>query len=188
MSVKEPKIFLSLGSNEGDRLAMLKQACTLIEQEVGKIRKSSSMYETEPWGMEGAEPFLNQVIQVTSSLKPQELLSVLLEIERKLGRIRDPRCAMRDTGSAMRDTGCAMRDTRLTSYVSRSIDLDILFYDSEIVETAELTIPHPHIADRRFVLVPLAEIAEEVVHPGLGKSIRQLLAECNDSGEVKKIG
>jgi len=162
---------------------MLEQACRLIEEHVGPILQRSSMYETEPWEMEGAEPFLNQVIEVTSALPSHNLLSVLLGIERRLGR-----CRMPDAGSSIQIPRPSSNVPRPTYYVSRPIDLDILFYGSEIVVSPALTIPHPLIAERRFVLVPLAEISREFVHPGVGKSIEQLLLECEDKGEVKVFG
>lgn len=167
MGEKESKIFISLGSNEGDRVGILEKACELIEQEVGPILKRSSTYETGPWGMERAKPFLNLVIQVTSLHSPHKLLAILLEIERKMGRIRD-------TGSRI--------------YLPRSIDIDILFYGSEIVDSPELTIPHVYIPERRFVLVPLAEIAAGFIHPTLGISIGRLLQECGDTGVVSVFG
>ena len=186
MAQQEQDIFLCLGSNQGDRAGQLLRACELIGQEVGPITCRSSIYETEPWGMESVDPFLNQVIQVSSILLPVELLGVLQGIERELGRSRmpDAGCRIPDAGCRIPDAGCTSQISRPTSYVSRSIDIDILFYGDEIVEMPELTIPHPLIEERRFVLVPLAEIAPELVHQVLGKDMKQLLEHCVDSGKV----
>ena len=167
-------VFLSLGSNLGDRAELLKRARERIHDVVGRITNQSSIYETTPWEMEEAPQFLNQVLQVNTPFSPHELLEVLLKIEIKLGRIRDP--------------GCEIRDTRSSSYLSRIIDIDILFYGNDVIETSDLKIPHPLIPERRFVLVPLTEIAGEFVHPDLGKSIKELLASCKDSGEIKILG
>ena len=180
MVKRESAIFLSLGSNEGDRAGMLAKARMLISQHIGSILQKSSVHETEPWEMEGAEPFLNQVIQVKSVLQPVELLGVLQGIERELGR-----CRMPDAGYRIPDSSSTSHLSPLTSYLSRPIDIDILFYREEVLDTPELTIPHPLIAERRFVLVPLEEIARELVHPVLGKSMEELLEACGDSGDVR---
>ena len=167
-------VFLSLGSNLGDRAELLKRTRERIQDLVGRITKQSSIYETTPWEMEEAPQFLNQVLQVNTPLSPHELLEILHKIEEELGRIRDP--------------GCEIRDTRSSSYDSRPIDIDILFYGNDVIETSDLKIPHPLIPERRFVLVPLTEIAGEFVHPELGKSMTSLLASCKDSGEVRIVG
>jgi len=142
--------------------------------------------------MEPAAPFLNQVIQVNCTLPPRELLVVLQEIERQMGRIRVEGTGIRDHDSTMgeplsgiRDPGSRPEIPRLTSYVSRPIDIDILFYGKAIIHTPELIIPHLLIAVRRFVLVPMAEIAAKFVHPELEKPIGKLLEECRDSGSVR---
>ncbi|MFH1936466.1 MAG: 2-amino-4-hydroxy-6-hydroxymethyldihydropteridine diphosphokinase, partial [Bacteroidota bacterium] len=152
--------------------------------DVGPLIKQSSLYETEPWGMEGVNLFLNQVIQVKSTLQPVELLGVLQGIEEEAGRIRDTRYGIRDTRYASDDPRLTSHLSPLTSYLPRSIDIDILFYGELVLDTPELTIPHPLLAERRFVLVPLAEIEADLVHPVLGKSMKELLACCRDSSDV----
>ncbi|MBC8314179.1 MAG: 2-amino-4-hydroxy-6-hydroxymethyldihydropteridine diphosphokinase [Bacteroidetes bacterium] len=192
MESSDIAVFLSLGSNQGDQTELLKRARERIEIVVGRINKQSSIYETVPWGMENAPLFLNQVIQINTSLSPLELLSGLLGIEKELGRSRIPllRYARNDNEVKPKfdDHNPTSHVSRSTSYLSRSIDIDILFYGEEILDMPELTIPHPLITERRFVLVPLAEIAGELCHPVSGTSITSLLASCNDSGKVRVVG
>lgn len=192
MEQREPEIFLCLGSNEGDRLGLILHAGHLIEKFAGPIRLRSSIYETEPWNMVEAEPFLNQVIQVSCTITPRELLVVLQEIERQMGRLHDERIGIPYTESTLGDPISRIQDQAsrpeiscLTSYASRPIDIDILFYGKAIINTPELIIPHRYIADRRFVLVPMAEIAAKFVHPELEKTIGKLLEDCRDSGNVR---
>ena len=158
------KIYLLLGSNVGDKKANLKDAISLIHKQIGKIIQQSSVYETEPWGFEDVSFFLNQVLMVDSSLQPAEALSEILQMEKKLGRERTEK-----------------------QYASRIIDIDILFYDDLIIQTENLIIPHPLMEKRRFVLTPLNEIAGDFIHPVLQKTIKILLAECEDKLKVKRI-
>jgi len=154
------KVFLGLGSNMGDREALLLQALKMIESELGAISSVSSLYESEALGFEG-DKFLNIVVCTESSLSPSGLIGRILMIESKLGRIR-----------------CESR------YTSRTIDVDILFIDNEVINNDSLTIPHPRLHLRRFVLEPLNEIAPKLVHPVIGKDINQLLEECSDTSMV----
>ena len=158
-------ITVILGSNSGDKAEYIRQATNLLIERSGKLAASSSLYKTAPWGFESDEPFLNQVLQIETGLCPETFLQQALAIEKALGR------------------------RRLSSvrYASRTIDIDLLFCDSEIIGTPSLTVPHPRIAERRFVLVPLNEIMPGFVHPLLRKSISQLLAECDDPLSVKKL-
>lgn len=165
------EIFLSLGSNQGDRHKMLEMAVKSIEQETGTLLKRSSVYETEPWEMPGADPFLNQVIQISTSLSPPDLLKTLQKIEKKLGRIHHPASGISHPASP--------------AFFPRPIDIDILFYSNQIIDLPELVIPHQKIPERRFVLVPLAEIAADFIHPALKLSIRKLLEQCQDRLKVK---
>lgn len=156
-------VVLLLGSNINPRLEFLASARKILNAECGKVVQCSSIYESEAWGFE-ADSFLNQVVVLETILSPIELLSKTQNIEKELGRVR--------------------RNKKEAIYDSRTIDIDILFYDDLCLNQPQLQIPHPRIAVRQFVLVPLCEILPEYRHPELNKTISQLLAMCNDPGKV----
>tara|TARA_R110000868_G_scaffold1635_14_gene13180 strand:+ start:11299 stop:12444 length:1146 start_codon:yes stop_codon:yes gene_type:complete len=155
--------YLSLGSNLGDKLNQLQEVVFLIHSTVGSVVKISPIYETPAWGFDG-DNFYNCCIAVETSLKPSVLLEKLLEIETRLGRKRNEG----------------------TGYASRTVDIDILYYDREIINTEALTIPHPNLQLRRFVLKPLADIAPQFYHPVLKKDTRNLLQECKDKSNINR--
>jgi 2-amino-4-hydroxy-6-hydroxymethyldihydropteridine diphosphokinase len=157
------EVYLGLGTNLGDRMNNLTSALKLLGRKV-TIKKISSVYETEPVGYKEQPLFLNAVLLAMTELDPMELLHFIKGIESELGRQPSFRNA------------------------PRLIDIDILFYGDLVMETPELIIPHPRIAERAFVLAPLAEIAPEVVHPLSHKKISDLLAEVEGRGGVRKIG
>ena len=152
-------VYLSLGTNMGDRAANLKQAITSLPPQM-RVRKKSKIYETPPWGYTDQEPFLNQVVMATTYLEPEQLLKHLKRLEVALGRKASFR------------------------YGPRLIDLDILFYDDIVLETPLLTVPHPHLHERGFVLMPMMDIAPDHVHPVMKKSICEMIALCNTEGIV----
>jgi len=156
-------IYLLLGGNIGEREKMLQSATLELSEHVGKKLANSAMYETAAWGKEAQPKFLNSVLAMATTLSAHDVLIEIQKIENLLGRQRDE------------------------LWGARTLDIDILFYDHEIIQTRELTIPHPFIQDRRFVLVPLSEIAPDLQHPTLKKTIAELLASCPDQLEVTKI-
>jgi 2-amino-4-hydroxy-6-hydroxymethyldihydropteridine diphosphokinase len=159
------KVILSLGTNLGNKLENLLLAISEIVEKIGSVKTLSGIYETEAWGFESENNFLNQVILVETDLNPFQLINSCLTIEKKMGRERE----------------------NSENYESRIIDIDILFYGEEIINTESLQIPHPMLHKRRFVLVPLNEIAPDLIHFILGKSISKLLEECADTGSVKLL-
>lgn len=168
------KAYLSLGSNRGDRKALLEQATDLLRQRVGSVVCCSSLYETAPWGRfaNGEDlPFLNIAIVIDTPLAPRELLSATQAIEKALGRERPQKPT-------------ADRQDSPRQYHSRPIDIDIIFYGDAVLDTPDLTLPHPRMHLRRFVLQPLCEIAPDTQHPLLKKSIQQLLEECPDTSSL----
>ena len=162
--IKQHRVFISPGTNLGDKEMNLDTATQWIAARVGKIKASSSRNETAPWGYADQPEFLNQVLEIETMLPPGKLMEVLLQIEAQMGRKRTFKNA------------------------SRVIDIDILFYDCRIIQISKVTIPHPFISKRRFILVPLCELAPEFIHPVLKKNIQTLLAECTDPLDVKKLG
>ena len=155
MKVEGVTVYLGLGSNMGDRQANMDKALDLLSQRM-RVKKLSSIYETDPVGNADQPRFLNMVCEVYTHLAPKALLTVGKAIESKLGRVSSKPNA------------------------PRTIDIDILFYGDQIIETPELTIPHPRLTERAFVLVPLARIAPDLVHPVNGKTIKELLAEMTE--------
>lgn len=158
------EIIIITGSNMGNRQANLLEAGKLIEQYIGEIIQKSSVYESEPWGYRDKASYLNQVIRLNCALEPEDLLEKCLEIEKSMGRVRNT-----------------------AAYESRIIDIDILFYGNLHYRSKKLIIPHPHIQSRKFVLLPLNEIASQFLHPVLNKTVQELLNECPDKLWVKKI-
>jgi len=155
-------VYLLMGSNLGDRELNLK-LCIQALSGIGKTMAVSSVYETKAWGNTEQPDYFNQAIAMQTGETPDNLLLNILGIERQLGRVREEK------------------------WGSRIIDIDILLFGSSIVESDKLKVPHPFLPDRRFALTPLAEIAPEIIHPLLDKSIKVLLAECADELQVKKI-
>ncbi|MEO9210902.1 MAG: 2-amino-4-hydroxy-6-hydroxymethyldihydropteridine diphosphokinase [Ginsengibacter sp.] len=157
------QIFLITGSNLKNKLANLEGAAQEIKKQIGTILKSSSVYETEAWGIENQPTFYNQVHQVGTQFSATEVMALLLEIEKDMGRIRT------------------------TKNAARIIDIDILFFNDAIIHTKDVVIPHKEIQNRRFVLMPLNELAPHFIHPQLKITVKQLLKDCQDPLKVKSL-
>ena len=163
MSEKQTAI-LCLGSNLGDRKSNLSAAIFSLEQRVGPILSKSSVYESEPWGMDSDMQFYNQCISLSTALGPLELMEQITGIEKEMGR----------EGSR-------------GDYTDRVIDIDILFFGNAKIDTDDLIIPHPRISERRFVLVPLLEIYPDMINPSNLEKFQDTLDSCSDLLSVKKI-
>ena len=159
------KLYLLLGGNLGDKKQVFEETTRLLGEQVGRITRQSHIYETEPWGFESSDLFWNQALELSVSISAEEVLDKTQQIEQQLGRTQ-----------------------KANQYDSRIIDIDILFYGDQVISLENLNIPHPRIQERKFVLVPLNEIAPDLQHPVLQKSIAQLLLECPDQLKVQRVG
>lgn len=157
------KAYLLIGGNIGDRKSQLKHAVDFIQQDCGQIFHLSHIYETAAWGKTDQPSFFNQAVAIETSLSPFKLLEMILNIETRMGRQREEK------------------------FGPRLIDIDILFYNSEIINHPLLKVPHPELPGRRFVLAPMMEIAAELIHPLLHKTIKELLEICPDKLQIKKL-
>jgi deoxyguanosine kinase len=162
--ISTKSVYIALGSNKGDKLQYLQSAVDAIFKKIGAVKKISKVYTTPAFGFEGDE-FYNACIKVETELKPKKVLKTLQSIESELGRLAK--------------TGMG--------YASREIDLDILFYDDDIINEKTLVIPHPEMQKRKFVLQPLLDIAKDVEHPNSKKSVEVLLEECKDESVIESI-
>jgi 2-amino-4-hydroxy-6-hydroxymethyldihydropteridine diphosphokinase len=154
--------YVLLGTNIGEKNTNLKTACNKINSSCGSLLSFSSIYNTSPWGITDQPDFLNMVVKLETKYAAPELLELLLGIEKEMGRSRDKK------------------------WGERIIDLDILYFNQEIIVKENLKIPHPHLHERCFTLIPLSEIAEDFIHPVFNVSTKKLLERCEDKGEVTK--
>lgn len=155
--------YLLIGGNMGNRPDNLEKAKSLLQEECGTIKKESSIFETEAWGINDQPAFLNQALLLQTRFSVTELMICILNVEKEMGRIRNEK------------------------FGPRLIDIDIIFFNSEIYSDSLVTVPHPEMHKRRFVLIPLTEIAEQLIHPALKKSCFELLCDCEDELIVKKF-
>jgi 2-amino-4-hydroxy-6-hydroxymethyldihydropteridine diphosphokinase len=160
----EKNVFLGIGTNLGNREYYLDRALEAIGASAGEVSAVSRIYETEPWGFKSKNKFLNMAVRINTDLEPEELLHTVLEIEKQLGRKR-----------------------KTKRYSSRTVDIDILLYGDRVIMEQCLQVPHPKLGQRRFVLVPLCDIAAEMVHPVLMKTFARLLEECGDENKVEVV-
>ncbi len=161
--MKNSNVYLILGSNLGNKLFYLQTAIRHISTKIGDIVKTSSVYESKPWGVTDQENYYNQVVQVSTLLSPQETIEKIHQIEAEMGRVRKRK------------------------YDSRIIDIDIAFWNNEIISENQLEIPHPRLHLRKFALLPLLEINPELIHPAIKKSVREILQKCPDTSEPVQL-
>ena len=156
-------VIIGLGSNLNDRFASLSRALTLLKEEAGVIVAASSVWETEPWGFDSGDKFLNMVAVLETSKQPHQLMQLFRSIEGRMGRKR--------SGGGR--------------YESRIIDIDILLWQDRVISIPGLEVPHPKLADRRFVLEPLNEVATGAMHPITGLTVKEMLVLCADRSDVR---
>jgi 2-amino-4-hydroxy-6-hydroxymethyldihydropteridine diphosphokinase len=156
-------IYLLMGANLGDRESALRKAMSLLDKSCGAVRNSSDIFETAAWGKEDQPSFLNQAIELESDVSAENLMENILKIEEQMGRLRQER------------------------YGARLIDIDIIFFSTSIINQLNLSVPHPRLQNRRFVLVPLNEIAPHFIHPVLNKTVGELLLDCDDPLPVTRF-
>ncbi len=156
-------MFLLTGCNLGNRQEQLHLACLAVEERIGTVTGKSAIYETSAWGVHDQPDYLNQVLRVITGLRPREVLLQIGELEIKLGRRSGPH------------------------WGAREMDVDILLYDDEVLNETGLQIPHPRMAQRRFVLTPLAELAPDLIHPVSGERIADMLLVCKDPLAVRPV-
>ena len=161
---QQHQVILSLGSNQGNRLENIERCIDLLHQEVGTVVKVSSLFESDSWGF-SSDSFYNCAVLIHTHKNPQKLLKNILKVEKKLGRIR----------------------TESSDYQPRVIDVDMISFDDEIIESESLQIPHKHLQDRLFVLLPMMEVVSDWTHPISQKSISDILKDCKDEGNCVKI-
>jgi len=155
-------VYLQLGSNLGEREQLISDAVQEISEHVGKVNVRSQIYESSPWRVDGQESYLNQLIEVKTLFSAKDILISVLKIENNLGRVR------------------------IEKWGERLIDIDIIFFNNDIIETPDLCIPHKHMHERNFVLIPLNEIASAFIHPKYNKTVEDLLNQCTDTQLVKE--
>ena len=153
-------VYLQLGSNLGDRVKFLSKARSGIEMRIGDITDRSKIYESSPWRVDSQSNYLNQVLKLNTQFGANNVLKRILQIENNLGR------------------------RRFEKWGDRLIDIDIIFYNNSIIETCGLSVPHKHMHERRFVLTPLMDIADDYIHPKYKMTVAELLTECHDSENV----
>jgi 2-amino-4-hydroxy-6-hydroxymethyldihydropteridine diphosphokinase len=157
-------VYLGIGGNLGNREQNLEFALKALAKQAGSLVAVSPVYETEPFGFVSDNQFLNEVVVIETELSPSELLGIIRKIEHGLGRKR-----------------------KNEKYISRTIDIDILFYENQIIENTELIVPHPRMHERKFVLVPFCEIAPDFIHPVLHRTMREILEASKDKSIVTKL-
>lgn len=157
-------VYLCLGGNIGDTLNYFQNAVAMIGRRIGSVVSQSAVYQSEPWGFNAEQMFLNQVVVAETELEPHAVLELCLQIEAELGRTRSG-----------------------NGYEPRTIDIDIIFFGHQIVSQPDLQVPHPLMHQRNFVLRPLCDVAADFVHPFFRKTVHQILAECDDNAMVKQL-
>ena len=157
------KVYLCLGGNIGDTRNYLQNAVAMIGRRIGRVVSQSAVYQSEPWGFNAEQMFLNQVVVAETGLEPHAVLELCLQIEAELGRTRSG-----------------------NGYEPRTIDIDIVFFGQQIINQPDLQVPHPLMHRRNFVLRPLCDVAADFVHPVFGLTVRQLAAVCDDKAVVRK--